>query len=188
MAEALQCQVQIPPVELVDVDTLKVDNQNPNCMSAKQHKALRDSIQKYGFIIPIVTNKDLLIADGEQRLIEAKALGMKQVQVVRLPVEDVDRRLLRQVLNKLRGEHDPRLDAEEFRRIIDAGHEDDLKRLLVLSDQSVRTALKCLEEDEGNTIFRDTWEVVVECESERQQEETYKKLVEQGYRCRVLTL
>jgi ParB-like chromosome segregation protein Spo0J len=181
-------QVQIPPSELVDIDTLKVDNQNPNRMSEKQHKALRDSISKYGFIIPIVTNKDLLIADGEQRLIEAKALGMKQVQVVRLPVEDVDRRLLRQVLNKLRGEHDPKLDAEEFQRIINAGHEDDLTKLLALSDESIRTALKRLQEDESNMTFRDTWEVVVECDNEQQQEETYKKLVEQGYKCRVLTL
>jgi ParB-like chromosome segregation protein Spo0J len=77
---------------------------------------------KYGFIVPIITNKDLLIADGEQRLQEAKAIGMKQVQIIRLPVEDVDRRLLRQVLNKLKGEHEPKADAEEFQRIIDAGH------------------------------------------------------------------
>jgi ParB-like chromosome segregation protein Spo0J len=183
-----ECQVQIPPVELVDVDTLKVDNKNPNRMSGKQHKALRDSILKYGFIIPIVTNKDLLIADGEQRLQEAKALGMKQVQVVRLPVEDIDRRLLRQVLNKLRGEHDPNLDAEEFQRIIGGGREEDLKRLLALSDQNVKNALKQLQEDEGDMIFRDTWEVVIECADEQQQEQTYKKLVEQGYKCHVLTL
>jgi ParB-like chromosome segregation protein Spo0J len=126
--------IQIPPVELVDVASLKVDGQNPNKMSVKQHKALRESILTYGFIIPIITNKDLLIADGEQRLQEAKALGMKQVQVIKLPVEDVDRRLLRQVLNKLKGEHELKADAEEFKRIIDAGREAYLKKAEIEED------------------------------------------------------
>lgn len=181
-------EVQIPPVELVDVASLKTDGQNPNKMSEKQHKALRESILRYGFIVPIITNKDLLIADGEQRWEEAKALGMKQVQVIKLPVEDVDRRLLRQVLNKLKGEHEPKADAEEFQRIINAGREDDLKRLLMLSDQSLDRSLKRLQDEEGGMAFRSTWEVVVECETEKQQEETYKKLVDQGFKCRVLTL
>jgi len=180
--------VEIPLVELIDIASLKTDGQNPNKMSVKQHKALRESILRYGFIIPIITNKDLLIADGEQRLQEAKALGMKQVQVIRLPIEDVDRRLLRQVLNKLKGEHEPKADAEEFQRIIDAGREEDLKRLLMLSDQSLERSLKRLYDEEGGMTFRSTWEVVVECENEKQQEETYKKLVEQGLKCRVLTL
>jgi len=181
-------EVQIPPVELVDVASLRTDGQNPNRMSEKQHRALRESILRYGFIVPIITNKDLLIADGEQRWQEAKALGMKQVQVIRLPVEDVDRRLLRQVLNKLKGEHEPKADAEEFQRIIDSGHEEDLKRLLLLSDQSLDRSLKRLQNEDGGMTFRETWEVVVECESEKQQEDTYKKLVEQGLKCRVLTL
>jgi ParB-like chromosome segregation protein Spo0J len=186
--EDLLAEVQIPPVELVDVASLRTDGQNPNRMSEKQHRALRESILRYGFIVPIITNKDLLIADGEQRLQEAKAIGMKQVQVIRLPVEDVDRRLLRQVLNKLKGEHEPKADAEEFQRIIDSGREEDLKRLLLLSDQSLDRSLKRLQDDDGGMTFRETWEVVVECESEKRQEETYKKLVDQGFKCRVLTL
>jgi ParB-like chromosome segregation protein Spo0J len=183
-----ELEVQVPPVELVSVEAFRTDKENPNRVFPRQFEALKKSIQRFGFVVPIITNRDLLIADGEHRLEAARALGMKQVSVVRLPVDEVDRRLLRQVMNKLRGEHDSKLDAEEFQRIVNAGHEDDLKKLLVLSDQSVKTALKHLREDEGNTIFRDIWEVVVECASEHQQEETYKKLVEQGYRCRVLTL
>lgn len=113
--------VEIPQSELVDVDLLRVDGDNPNRMTEKQLDALKSSIRKYGFIVPIITNKDLLIADGEQRLTVAKQLGMKKVSVIRLPVKDVDRRLLRQVLNKLRGEHELMGDALEFERIIKAG-------------------------------------------------------------------
>ena len=103
-------------------------------MTKEQHERLATSIKKYGFIVPIITNKDLLIADGEQRWTVAKSLGMNQVSVIRLPVEDVDRRLLRQVLNKLRGEHELLLDAAEFEQIILDGGKDDLKYLLDLTD------------------------------------------------------
>jgi ParB-like chromosome segregation protein Spo0J len=113
--------VEVPQVELIDVERLQLDGDNPNKMKKGQLKALRDSIVKWGFIVPIITNRDLLVADGEQRITVAKKLGMKQVPVVRLDVEDVDRHLLRQVLNKLKGQHVPELDQEEFIRIIEAG-------------------------------------------------------------------
>ena len=130
-------QIIIPMTEIVDISTLSVDQKNPNRMTKEQHERLATSIKKWGFIVPIITNKDLLIADGEQRWTVAKSLGMSQVLVIRLPVEEVDRRLLRQVLNKLRGGHELLLDAEEFEAIIDLGHKDDLKYLLDLSDNDI---------------------------------------------------
>ena len=130
----MEANIVIPERELVSLADLKVDGNNPNVMTDKQHERLATSIKKYGFIVPIITNKDLLIADGEQRLTVAKSLNMSQVPVIRLSVEDVDRRLLRQVLNKLRGEHEPLLDADEFEKIITLGKEDDLKYLLELDD------------------------------------------------------
>ena len=107
-------EISIPKPEVVATSSLKVDGKNPNKMSREQHERLKTSIKKFGFFVPIITNKDLLIADGEQRWIVAKELAMPNVLVVRLPVEEVDRRLLRQVLNKLKGTHDRELDAEEF--------------------------------------------------------------------------
>ena len=133
--------VAVPRPELVDVELLKVDSDNPNRMTPKQHKALKSSIEKYGFIVPIITNKDLLVADGEQRLDVAKSMGMTHVAVIKLNVADVDRRLLRQVLNKLRGEHELVADAYEFERIIKAGREDELKHLIDLSDSQIERYL-----------------------------------------------
>lgn len=110
--------MKVPAAELVSVDLLKIDGVNPNVLSPRHFEALKKSIQRYGFVVPIITNRDLLVADGEHRLRAAKALGMKQVSVVRLPVDEVDRRLIRQVMNKLRGEHDLFMDAEEYYRIV----------------------------------------------------------------------
>jgi len=69
--------ISVPRPVLVDVSALKADGDNPNRMSDRQHASLKSSIERYGFIVPIITNKDLLIADGEQRWIVARDMGMK---------------------------------------------------------------------------------------------------------------
>jgi len=135
-------KIFIPTVEQVPVNALKSDGQNPNRMTATQTQSLLVGIQRYGFLLPIVTNKDLLIADGEQRWDIAKRLGMTSVPVVRLPVEDVDRRLLRQILNKLKGEHVLNLDVQEYQKIMDAGHRDDLKLLLGIDERNLRALMQ----------------------------------------------
>jgi ParB-like chromosome segregation protein Spo0J len=56
-------------------------------MSREQHERLKASIKKFGFIVPIITNKDLLIADGEQRWIIEKERAMPNVLIIRLPLE-----------------------------------------------------------------------------------------------------
>lgn len=135
----------VPPAELVEIVTLRVDGDNPNKMSVRRFEALKKSIKRYGFVVPIITNKDLLIADGEHRLKAAKELGFKQVSVVRLPVEDVDRRLLRQVMNKIRGEHDLFLDAEEYYRLVSEDSRDLLKLLVNETDLRIDNLLKLRE-------------------------------------------
>jgi len=176
--------IVIPSAETVKVSDLKTDGENPNKMSKDQLERLKASIKKWGFIVPIITNKDLLIADGEQRYTAAKALEMSEVSVVRLPVEDVDRRLLRQVLNKLKGKHDKELDQFEYERIIQAGKEEDLKYYLIISDDKLKNLLS----EEKGVTFNESFEVIIECKDETQQEAVYNKLTNEGYSCRILTL
>jgi ABC-type transport system involved in cytochrome c biogenesis ATPase subunit/N-acetylglutamate synthase-like GNAT family acetyltransferase len=140
-----ELEVKVPPAEFVPVKALKVDNENPNHMSPRKLEALKKSIQRYGFVVPIITNRALVVADGEHRLRAAKALGMKQVSVVRLPVDEVDRRLIRQVMNKLRGEHDLFLDAEEYYRIVCGDKRDLLKALVNETDVRIDNLLKLRE-------------------------------------------
>jgi ParB-like chromosome segregation protein Spo0J len=178
-------EILIPMSERVRLEDLRFDDCNPNRLSRGGMERLKASIRKWGDIVPIVTNKDLLVADGEQRAVAMKELGMTECSVIRLPVEDVDRRLLRQVLNKLRGEHLKELDAEEFRIIVDAGAEEDLKYLLGLSDEKLQTYFGSeIEEVE----YHETFEVVVSCKDEAEQKTVYNKLRRDGYKCRILTL
>jgi len=85
---------------------------------------------------------------GRPRFARAVALGFTRIPIVRLPVDDVDRRMLRQVLNKLKGEHMPELDALEYRKIVDAGREEELMELIAISEEDL---LDILQEDDSDT-------------------------------------
>src|SRR5665648_535790 len=103
-------EISIPMSERVKISDLSFDQDNPNRMSLAQLERLKASIRRWGDIVPVVTNNELLVADGQQRVTAMKELGMTECSVIRLPVKDVDRRLLRQVLNKLRGKHNKEMD------------------------------------------------------------------------------
>ncbi len=109
----------IPDIEIVDINLLKTDDKNPNILSPQQMEALKKNIRRYGFIVPIITNKEYIIADGEHRLICAKELNYTRVPIIRLNVDEVDRRMLRQILNKLKGTHDYYLDVDEYKYILE---------------------------------------------------------------------
>lgn len=101
-------------VEQLYPGILKVDGLNPNRMEPAKYQALVRSIERNGFLVPVVCNEDLVIADGEHRQRAAMDLGLKTIPVIRVHAPEVDRRILRQTLNKLRGSHDPALDAVDL--------------------------------------------------------------------------
>ena len=169
-----------------DVRLLKTDLQNPNRMTIKQMDQVWRSLQKYGWTYPIITNKDGVFADGEQRAEVCKGHGEFFAPVLRLPVSDVDRRMLRQILNKLKGKHSKELDSAEYMRIIEAGEKDCLKVLL----ESVGEKLpeKLGGEREGSNIIPSSYELIIECKDESQQQNFFEKLKGEGYQVRVLNL
>lgn len=147
----LLSEIQIVMPEKVDISLLKVDGKNPNFMSKSKLAALKESFKRFGYLEPIITNKDYLIADGEQRMTIARELGMKQVSVIRLPVSEVDRKLLRQIMNKLKGEHIEHLDAEEFKFILQESEKgrQDLGMFLQMRDHQIEDLLK---KDQQRTV------------------------------------
>lgn len=178
-------QIPIPMSERVKISELKFDQDNPNRMSLAQLDRLKASIKRWGDIVPVVTNNELLVADGQQRVTAMKELGMTECSVIRLPVKDVDRRLLRQVLNKLRGKHNKEMDSAEYLRIIDEGEKEELELFLA----SVGEKLS-IDVDDREVSFSvpATYEIIIECKDEKYQKETFEKLKLEGYKLRILTL
>ena len=151
---------------LEDIRLLTADQNNPNRTTLKQQEQIWHSLQKYGWAYPIITNKDGLYADGEQRAEVCKQHGEFFAPVLRLPVSDVDRRMLRQILNKLKGKHNKELDSAEYIRILQQGEKEDLKALL----ESVGEKLpEELDEREFSLTIPETYEIIVECKDEANQ-------------------
>jgi hypothetical protein len=170
---------------LEDIRLLVADQNNPNRTTLKQQEQIWRSLQKYGWTYPILTNKDGVLVDGEQR--QSICLNHEEffAPVLRLPVTDVDRRMLRQILNKLKGKHNKELDNEEYIRIMQAGEKEDLKALL----ESIGERLpQELADKEQSLTIPETYEIIVECKDEAHQKQVFDKLKEEGYKLRILTL
>jgi hypothetical protein len=170
---------------LEDLRNLQSDDNNPNRMTLKQKEQVWQSLTKFGWTYPIITNRDGVFADGEQRAEVCLEHDEFFAPVLRLSVSDADRRMLRQVLNKLKGKHDKELDAAEFMRIIEQGEEDALKALLNAVGEKLPQQIL---DDEPPITIPETYEIIIECKNEAYQKQTYEKLKSEGYKCRILTL
>jgi hypothetical protein len=176
-------EAYVPLIE--DIRLLSADQNNPNVTTLKQQEQIWSSLQKYGWAYPIVTNKDGVYADGETRAEVCKKHGEFFAPVLRLPVTDVDRRMLRQILNKLKGKHNKELDSEEYVRIMQAGEKDDLKALLESVDERLPQEL---DDKESSLTVPETYEIIIECKDEANQKSIFEKLKLEGYKLRILTL
>lgn len=127
---------------------LKSDGLNPNKMTPNELNALKASIKKYGFIDPIIVNKEYVIVDGEQRWQATKELGIKKVPVIIIDVKEVDRRILRQLMNKLKGRHDPLLDLEEFKKIYNEDGLKTLEELTAIPEESIKKLIDKIDTDD----------------------------------------
>ena len=170
---------------LEDIRLIEKDQNNPNMTTIRQQEQIWASLQKYGWTYPILTNKDGTLVDGETRTEICKQHGEFFAPVLRLPVSDVDRRMLRQILNKLKGKHNKELDAAEYMRIIEQGEKDGLKALLMSVGE--RLPQELLDRDVSVTIPA-TYEIIVECKDEANQRSIFEKLKSEGYKLRILTL
>lgn len=125
---------------------IKFDEKNPNILSNEKNNALHHTVEKYGFAVDPWLN-DLgdgtyLVIDGEHRIKLLLEKGVKSVQCKIFKVKYVDVQMLRQIANKLRGEHDKTKDADEFKSIFDNKKLDDFAKMLGEPIESFQDVLR----------------------------------------------
>jgi len=121
------------PVQNIIVNDIKFDDTNPNILTPEQMIALKSTMEKYGFLAPVILNKNLEVIDGEHRVTVYKELKKETIPAYVLDIDTIDKKILRQLMNKLRGEHDPFKDKEEFKMIHEAGRLNDFTDLLAVN-------------------------------------------------------
>ena len=93
-----------------DIDSLIFAEYNPRQLTKDQHQHLKDSIQRFGLVDPILVNKhkdrkDIIIG-GHQRVRVAKDLDIDKVPCIELSLPYEKERELNVRLNKNSGEWD----------------------------------------------------------------------------------
>lgn len=144
--------IQLPKIEMLKVVDIIEDDSNPNSMTSSSFEALKDNIRRYGFIVPVITNKNGVIADGYHRYKAAQDLGMKKIPTIKLDVDEVSRRTLRQVMNKLKGTHDFEKDVDEFKWLQENDEDFNIASLLPDHDFDFLYTMDEEELNEGEAI------------------------------------
>jgi len=139
-------------LQKINVTKIKFDKTNPNKMTDKQMEGLKATMEKYGYLTPVILNKDFTVIDGEHRARIYKDLGKKTIQAYVLDIKKVDAKVLRQVMNKLKGEHNFEKDTLEFELIKNAGELKTLAELLAQPERVFNTQINLEEDFKGTEV------------------------------------
>ena len=95
--------------------------------SDKEYQKIKNSIQEFGYVEPIIVNYDMTVIGGHQRLTVLKDLGYTETQCVVLHIEDEAKvKALNIALNKISGEWNEQLLADLLVDLQDAQFDLDL--------------------------------------------------------------
>lgn len=159
----------------------------PYAKNAKKHSRqqinnVAESIKQYGFVQPIVIDRNGVIVIGHCRALAAQKLGMAEVPCV--CVDD----LTPEQVNAL--------------RIVDNKSNESEWDLDILPEELAQLDLSAFDFDFGVSLDEDDTEtkereeidlnesvsVVVECSDDEEAEAIFEKLSEEGYKCHISTL
>ena len=107
-------------IEKIEISKLKPAKYNPRQISKKQYKDLKESLDKFSLVEPIVVNSDMTIIGGHQRYKiwseKAKESKVKDITIpcVVLNLSKEEEKELNIRLNKSGGEWDMDILANEF--------------------------------------------------------------------------
>ena len=86
-------------IDRILINKLKPATYNPRQITKKQYNDLKDSLDKFSLVEPIVVNKDMTIIGGHQRLKICKELKHTEIDCVVLDLNKEQERELNIRLN-----------------------------------------------------------------------------------------
>ena len=123
-------------MEIVELplDRLMEAPWNPNTMDASDLTRLRESVRRYGLLVPLVVRPledgAYEVLSGNHRLGIVRELGFVSAPCVPVDLDGARARLLAQALNRIHGEDDLRLRAELLRTVLEHLPQEDVLAVL----------------------------------------------------------
>jgi ParB-like chromosome segregation protein Spo0J len=94
-------------VEVRPIKSIGLAKYNPRKISEQALDSLVQSIERFGFVTPVIVNdRTGILVGGHQRIKAAKKLGLKDVPVVAVNLDESEEKALNVALNKISGEWD----------------------------------------------------------------------------------
>ena len=168
-------------IEKWKVSEVKANPNNPRIIKDDKFKKLVQSIKDFPEMLelrPIVVNNDGIVLGGNMRLKACKEAGLKEVPVIKaskLTEEQQKEFIIKD--NVGFGEWDWE----------DLANNWDAEELTDWGLDVPKFADEVLHEDLSSNISN-LFRIEIICNDEEEQENTYNKLIEEGYECRLLTL
>lgn len=140
------------------------------------------SIEKYGFRNPLIIDENNIVWCGNTRLKASKKLGIEEVPCI--VVSDLTEQqmtelaLLDNKTNEI-AEWDFDLLSKELADL-------DLGEFEL--DWDIEEKISEIDRKDLSEQIKEEFEIIIYCENEIELEETYNKLMEQNYKCRISTL
>jgi ParB-like chromosome segregation protein Spo0J len=168
-------------IKEINIKEIKPNPNNPRVLKDDKFKKLVQSLKDFpemANVRPIVVNTEMIVLGGNMRLRAMQEAGWKKapVQMVDWSIEKQNEFIIKD--NVGFGEWDWDVLANEW-------NESELTEwgLDIPIFKDTEDELKDLS-SEINNLYR----IEIVCKDEEHQENTYNKLIEQGYECRLLTL
>ena len=113
----------------IPIEELKPAEYNPRKKLGPkdaEYKKIKNSIQEFGFVDPVVVNADMTVIGGHQRLTVAKELGFTELPCAVVDVDKTREKALNVALNKITGAWDMALLSGVFADLAAVGYDMEL--------------------------------------------------------------
>lgn len=171
--------MQIKMVPIADIIPYK-NNPRKNT-DAVQY--VKNSIKEFGFRIPMVLDAENVIVCGHTRYLAAQELGITEVPCTY--ADDLTEEQIKAF--RLADNKTAEMSGWNFEKL-----ELELSELPGIDMSDFGFDFQTLDEITGNNErqkdLSESWEVIIECNNEGEQQNLYNRMTEEGWKCRLSTL
>ena len=140
--------------KMMNPNEIEINDYNPNEMIDSVFNHLKAEIERVGFIDPVAVRRKedekLVVVDGEHRLKAAKDVGLQQIPVIILDINEDEAKLQTINLNQIKGEINPIKFAKLLDNLSVKFSDTDLTNYLALSEAELKGYKALMDSEDIN--------------------------------------
>jgi ParB-like chromosome segregation protein Spo0J len=170
-------------IQNVPINTVKANPNNPRIIKDDKFAKLVKSINEFPQMLnfrPIVVNDDMVVLGGNMRLKACKEAGLKEIPIIKaseLTEQQQKEFIVKDNVGYGEWDWNDLANNWDSEQLIDWGL--DIPGFKIEEEK---------EMEDLSDKLKSEFKIEIICRDEAEQEQTYNKLIEQNYECRLLTL